>query len=58
MDDPIATDIDVEFEVTPTEVLELNGEWIAFLEAQPVPGQIEGVDPGISYMPDSSTEMA
>lgn len=58
MDDPIATDIDVEFEAAPTAVLELNEEWIAYLESQPVPGQIEGVDAGISYTSDSSTEMA
>lgn len=50
MDEPIASDIDVEFEATPSEVLELNHEWIAFLEAQPLTAEMDGVDADIAYL--------
>jgi hypothetical protein len=58
MSDESASNVEVEFEVEPSFVLELNEEWIAFLEAEEPPALIAGIDPSIRYLPDSGTAYA
>lgn len=58
MDDPIATDVEIEFDATPETVLELTDEWIAYLDDLQPPALIAGIDPNIRYLPDNDTRMA
>lgn len=51
-------DVTVEFEdeVPHEQTVELNAEWVAYLEDQPVPGCVEGVDESLRH--DSGTALA
>lgn len=51
MSDAAANDVEVEFSVDPSFVLELNAEWLAYLEAEEPPSLIAGVDPNLRYLP-------
>lgn len=41
--------IEFESEVSPGSSVELNPEWVAWLESEPVPVSVEGVDHSITH---------
>ncbi|WP_436495427.1 hypothetical protein [Actinokineospora sp. HUAS TT18] len=43
------TGVEFEQEVAPGSAVELNSEWVAWLESEPVPDNVEGVDPTIRH---------
>lgn len=40
--------IEFEYSVTPEATIELDPEWIAWLESEPVPANVDGVDPSLT----------
>lgn len=52
MDD--AETIEFESEVPAEERIELNQEWVAWLEGQPVPEGVEGVDESMRHGTDDT----
>lgn len=40
--------VEFEFDVTPETTLDLDAEWVAWLESEPVPDNVEGVDPSLT----------
>ena len=41
--------VEFEDEIPTEERVELNGEWVAWLEDQPVPGCVDGVDESLRH---------
>lgn len=59
MGDELASDVEIDFTVDPSFVLELDGEWLAYLEGEEPPAMIAGIDPNLRYLPgDSGTAYA
>ena len=60
MADPINTEpitIEAEFSAAEEE-FSLDEEWIAYLDAQDPPANVDGVDPSITYTDDGETAYA
>ena len=59
-DEDIDLNAQIEVEITPYGSLDLNEEWVAYLnESAEIPGSVEGVDPSITYDDDgTNTAMA
>jgi hypothetical protein len=53
MSDELASQVDVEFDVEPSFVLELDADWLAYLEAEDPPSLVAGIDPNMTYLPES-----
>ncbi|MGX7826999.1 hypothetical protein ACTG9Q_18090 [Actinokineospora sp. 24-640] len=49
--------VEFEHEIDTGERIDLNGEWVAWLEGQPVPACVEGVDDALRHGP-GDTAMA
>lgn len=58
MSDEAASNVEADFEVEPVYVLELDGEWLAYLEQEEPPGMIAGIDDSLRYLPDTGTAYA
>jgi hypothetical protein len=39
--------VEFEYDVSPETTLDLDAEWVAWLESEPVPENVEGVDPSL-----------
>lgn len=50
--------VEFEDEVPVGESIELNQEWVAWLESQPVPAGVEGVDESVRYGGTGDTALA
>ena len=54
-DEEIDLNAQIEVEITPYGSLDLDEEWVAYLnESAEIPGAVEGVDPGITYEDDGT----
>ena len=40
--------VEFEYDATPEASIELDAEWIAWLESEPVPSNVEGIDPSLT----------
>jgi len=60
MPEPINTEpITLDVELAPAGRVELNEEWIAYLEQTDIPGSVDGVDPSMNEgSTDDDTAMA
>ena len=55
MADEIDLDAQLEVEIEPYGSLDLDGEWVAYLnETADIPGSVSGVDPGVTYEDDGT----
>ncbi|HVK26071.1 MAG TPA: hypothetical protein VM677_32340 [Actinokineospora sp.] len=41
--------VEFEQEIAPGSTVDLDGDWVAWLESEPVPDNVEGVDPSIVH---------
>ena len=46
--------VEFESEIPTEERIELNKEWVAWLEGQPVPAGVEGVDESVRHGTDDT----
>jgi hypothetical protein len=53
MAEPINTEpIKLELELSPSSQIDLNEEWIAYLDQADIPSCVDGVDSSINYADD------
>ena len=53
-DDEVDLNAQIEVELTPYGSLDLDEEWVAYLQSADIPDAVAGVDPNISYDDDGS----
>jgi hypothetical protein len=56
MSDEAASNVEVEFDVDPSFVLELDADWLAYLEQAESPAMIAGIDPNLRYLFDDDAD--
>ena len=55
MPEPINTEpIALDTELNPAATVELNEQWIAYLEETDIPGSVDGVDPSMNNNDDDN----
>ncbi|HSB84796.1 MAG TPA: hypothetical protein VLD86_00730 [Ilumatobacteraceae bacterium] len=58
-DEPVELNAQLEVELTPYGSLDLDPEWVAWLnDSAEIPASVAGVDPSISYDDDGDTAYA
>jgi hypothetical protein len=59
MADPVNTQpVALEISISPSAKIDLNEQWIAYLDTAEVPGCVDGIDQSMNYGDDTGTAYA
>ncbi len=50
--------VEFEFDLNPEATIDLDAEWVGWLEAEPVPANVDGIDPSMTIGGDEGAAIA